>query len=137
MVILPTVRFPCIKMSFDTFIFEVQILPEIDAPPKTVKLPPEPIPVEVFVFDIYTGDDTLNVLESNVTSDKVINGLVPLPTTKQLGVKVVLPVPPYGILMVFADQVPVFIFPKALTCVKLEFTFNVVPTLVRPVPASI
>jgi len=52
MVILPTVRFPCTKRSFDTFIFEVQILPEMDAPPKTVKLPPEPIPIEVFVFDI-------------------------------------------------------------------------------------
>jgi hypothetical protein len=137
MVILPTVRLPCIKISFDTFIFEVQILPEMDAPPKTVKLPPDPIPVEVFVFDIYIGEDTLNILESNVISDKVINGLVPLPTTKQLGVKVVLPVPPYGTLMVFADQVPVFTFPKAVTCVKLEFMFNVVPTFVRPVPASI
>jgi len=52
MVILPTVRFPCTKRSFDTFIFEVQILPEMDAPPKTVKLPPEPITIEVFVFDI-------------------------------------------------------------------------------------
>lgn len=134
---LPTVRFPCTERSFDTFIFEVQILPETDAPPKTVKLPPDPIPDELCVFDIYRGDDTLNVKLSNVISDKDINGLVPLPMTKQLGVKDVLPVPPYGTLIVFADQVPVFTFPKAVTCVKLEFIFNVVPTLVRPVPASI
>ena len=52
-------------------------------------------------------------------------------------VKLVLPVPPYGILIVLADQVPVLILPIAVTCVKLLFTLKVLPVLVKPVPANI
>ena len=63
--------------------------------------------------------------------------MAPSPIINLFAVKFDLPVPPYGTLIVLADQEPILIFPIAVTCVKLLLTLNVLPTLSIPVPALI
>lgn len=136
--ILPTVILPWIFTLFKTSkSAPIKTFPEIEAPPKVVKLPPDPIPVEFDTFAIFTGQVVLNRFDSNDNSFIDTIGFVPSPIINLLGVKLDLPVPPYGTLIVFADHVPVLIFPIAVTCVKLLFTLIILPFIVIPLPACI
>jgi hypothetical protein len=109
----------------------------MDAPPSTVREPPLPIPVDATVFEISMGTVVLNLLDSNDISEIDTSGFVPSPIINLFAVKLDFPVPPYGIFIVFALQLPTLILPISVTCVKLLFTLKVVPVLVNPVPAKI
>lgn len=127
---------PLILTLFATFSsLPNHTLPLIDAPPSTVKLPPDPIPVDVVVFVIYNGAVLCKRFDSKDNSDIDTSGFAPSPITILLAVKLVLPVPPYGTVIAFADHVPELIFPNPVTCDKLLFTLNVVSALFKPLPA--
>jgi hypothetical protein len=74
--------------------FPIKTLPETEAPPNVVKLPPDPRPVEFEVLEIYMGQDDFKVFDSNDNCDNDTSGLVPSPITNLFAVKLDLPVPP-------------------------------------------